>query len=135
MKIAICGSVQFAKEMIATRAKLEELGHVVVLPKNIERYASGEKRVEDKWDKIAGDLFKDYWDEIKNSDAILAVNLTKSGVENYIGGSALIEMSFAHVLDKKIYLLNPVPEISYKAEIEAMRPIVLNGDLSKISLD
>jgi len=44
----------------------------------------------------------------------------------------LIEIAFAHVLDKKIYLLNPVPNISYSDEIEAMKPVILNGKLDNI---
>ena len=34
-------------------------------------------------------------------------------------------MGFAHVLNKKIYLLNNIPEMSYSDEIRAMQPIVL----------
>jgi len=42
-------------------------------------------------------------------------------------------MGFAHVNDKKIFLLNPLPEESpYIDEIKAMVNIVLNGDLAKI---
>jgi len=135
MKIAICGSMQFGKEMIEIKQKLERFGHAVVLPKDIEQYASGEKSVEGKWEKQEGDLFKNYWNEIKASDAVLVVNVIKNGIENYVGGNALIEMAYAHVLDKKIYLLNPVPDIDYKDEIEAMSPTILNGDLSKIPAD
>jgi hypothetical protein len=88
--------------------------------------------VEDKWDKVEGDLLKNYWKEIENSDGILVVNITKSGIENYIGGNALIEMAFAHILDKRIFLLNPIPKQSYSDEIEAMNPRVVQGDLSQI---
>ncbi len=62
----------------------------------------------------------------------LAVNIDKKGIKNYIGGNTFLEMGFAHVLDKKIFLLNEIPDISYKDEIKAMQPIILNGDLSKI---
>ena len=42
-------------------------------------------------------------------------------------------MGFAHILDKKIFLLNPAPETDFMAqEIQAMRPVVLGGDLNKI---
>ncbi len=133
MKITICGSMQFGKEMAEIKKKLETFGHTIVLPKDIERYASGEKSIEGKWEKQEGDLFKNYWNEIKASDAVLVVNIAKNRIENYIGGNALIEMAYAHVLDKKIYLLNPVPEMNYKDEIEAMSPMILFGDLSKIS--
>jgi hypothetical protein len=29
-------------------------------------------------------------------------------------------------------LLNPVPQINYSDEIEAMNPVILNNDLSKV---
>lgn len=32
-----------------------------------------------------------------------------------------------------IFLLNEIPEVSYRDEIVAMGPNILNGDLSKIS--
>ncbi len=41
-------------------------------------------------------------------------------------------MGFAHVLDRKIFLLNDIPDISYTDEIRAMKPIILNGDISLI---
>ena len=45
-----------------------------------------------------------------------------------------MEIGFAHVNDKKIFLLNPVPEeVSYKDEIKAMVNVILKGDLNKIN--
>jgi hypothetical protein len=41
-------------------------------------------------------------------------------------------MGFAHALGKKIYLLQGIPEVTYKDEIMAMKPIVLNGNLENI---
>lgn len=60
------------------------------------------------------------------------LNFTKNNMENYIGSNTLMEMGFAHVHDKKIFLLNPVPEVGSKDEILAMEPIVLHDDLNKI---
>ena len=62
------------------------------------------------------------------------INKDKNGIKNYIGGNSFLEMGFAYVLGKKIYVLNPLPEelpIFYQ-ELVAMQPIVLDGDLSKI---
>lgn len=42
------------------------------------------------------------------------------------------EIWFAFVLWKKIFLVNKIPETSYKDEIEAMNPIILDWDLEKI---
>ncbi len=45
-------------------------------------------------------------------------------------------MGFAYGQGKKIYLYNPIPEKSekmhYVDEIKEMKPIIINGDLSKI---
>lgn len=41
-------------------------------------------------------------------------------------------MAFAHVLNKKVFLFNPIPQMNYSDEIEAMKPIIFNSDLSKI---
>ena len=132
MKIAICGSMQFSKEMLGIKQKLEDLGHKVIVPEGTDDYVSGKRRPENKWEKLELNVIKEYYKEIKNSDAVLIVNISKNGIENYIGGNALIEMAFAHILDKKIFLLNPIPNMSYKDEIEAMKSIVLNNDLRKI---
>jgi hypothetical protein len=61
------------------------------------------------------------------------LNHDKNGISNYIGGNSFLEMGFAYVQNKKIFLLNGIPDIALiRQEIEAMTPIVLDGDLSKI---
>lgn len=77
-------------------------------------------------------FIKWYYNAIVDSDAILVLNLDKNGMKNYIGGNTLMEMGFAHVHDKKVFLLNPPPEIGYIDEILAMTTAVLDGDLKKI---
>ena len=132
MKITICGSMAFAKDMLRIKQELERQGHIVIVPTNTNKYADSIIEVEDKWGKIGFDVFRTYFEEIKKADAILVVNKDKNNIKNYIGGNSLIEIAFAHILNKKIFLLNPVPRISYSDEIEAMNPIILNNDLSKI---
>jgi len=136
MKIVICASVAFSKEIVKTRLELEKLGHKVVIPENVAEYAAGQRRPE-TWQelatrKIEGDLIRGYFDEIKNSDAVSILNYEKKAINNYIGGNSFLEMGFAHVLKKPIFLLNPMPEMSYTDELTAMKPIVIKGDLEKI---
>lgn len=79
------------------------------------------------------DAIREFWRLMQGADAVLVMNLDKHGVKNYIGGNTLMEIGFAHVLEQKIFLYNPIPEIPYyKTEIEAVRPIIINGDLLKI---
>ncbi|MEK7173034.1 MAG: hypothetical protein AAB723_00670 [Patescibacteria group bacterium] len=142
MKIVICASISFTNKIKEVAKALSARGHIVEIPFGAQRIISGELTLEqflnkkqasgDSALKIQNNLIKRYYEIIKNADAILVINIDKKGIVNYIGGNTLIEIAFAHVLDKKIFLLNPIPEISYKDEIIAMQPIILNGDLAKI---
>jgi len=140
MKITLCGSVKFAKELVKNYRQLEALGHEPMMHEKMFGIADGTATaIIDGIEKDHGKLkrqegFITWWyDCIKNSDAILVCNYDKNGIKNYIGGNTLMEIGFAHVNDKKVFLLNPIPKgVSYTAEIEAMADIILNGDLGKI---
>jgi hypothetical protein len=93
------------------------------------KHLSASERAEDKREM---DLITRYYHIIKEGDCVLVVNTDKEDKLNYIGGKTFLEMGFAHVLGKPIYLLNPLPEVSYKDELEAMNLQVLNGDLGLI---
>ncbi len=129
MKVAICGSMSFGKEMITIGDELKKMGHTVILPENTHAYANGTINIENKLEKMKLDVIRKYFHEIKEVDAILVLNYTKNGIENYVGGNSLIEMAFAHVLNKKIFLLNPIPKMNYSDEIESFFPVVLNGKM------
>jgi len=133
MKIAICGSMSFAKEMLEASRLLETLGHESVLPVDTIESVKDPSRRENVALLIERDIIRDHLGRIRGSDAILVLNYEKNGIVGYVGGSVLIEMGFAHYLKKQIYLLNPIPRMSYSVEIEAMQPVVLNGDLKKLS--
>lgn len=137
MIIALCGSLSFAKQMKKVKDFLEKRGHRVFTPPLMDHYLNGKLKKYKQPEKEAAkkknfNLIKVHYEAIKKSDAILVLNYTKNKVKNYIGGNSFLEMGFAHVLGKKIYLLNPIPKMSYTAEILAMEPIVLNGDLKKL---
>lgn len=140
MNIMIAASSVFAKEMVEYKGKLEKLGHKNNLH---EHYiAQGNGQMKDLIDRMhnehalvkkENDYIRYHYNEIKGSDAILVLNFDKNGIHNYIGANTFLEISYAHVLNKKIYLLNDMPDQSYiKDELEAMEPIILNGDLSRI---
>ncbi len=79
------------------------------------------------------DAIREFWKLMQGADAVLVMNLDKHGINNYIGGNTLMEIGFAHVLDQKIFLYNPIPEIPYyKSEIEAVKPVIISGDYSLI---
>lgn len=146
MKITICGSVAFQDEVLSVKEKLEKLGHEISLwPLQLkdgegklisvkEYYKIRKIAADDEkwvWDRKA-EAVLEHFDKVAQSDAILVANYDKNDVKGYIGGNTLMEMGLAFFLKKKIYLLNQIPELSYKEEILGVKPIILNGDLSKI---
>ncbi len=136
MKIIIAGSLQASEEILNTRDKLISMDHEVEIPRGVKEYEKrGRKEItqqEIASDKIEHDLIRAYFKKIQNYDVLLVVNPEKRGVPGYIGGNTLIEMSFGYVLNKTIYLMYPIPDMPYTDEIQALQPIILNSDLTKI---
>jgi len=136
MKIAICGSMVFAEKMVQIKDELEESGHEAFVSQFAEGHfgkTESEKEQQAIHNKNENDAIHKYWEIIKKSDAILVLNYDRKGIKNYIGGNTLMEIGFAHVLNKKIFLMNPIPNIEYySSEIEAVRPVILEQDLNKI---
>jgi hypothetical protein len=125
--------------MVEYRDKLIALGHQCELHEHYIARANGQ--MQDLWErmqkehsrvKIENDYIRYHYNEILKNDAILVLNFDKNGIKNYIGGNTLIEMGQAYVNNKKIFLLNPVPDMQYKDEIVAVEPIVINGNLKLI---
>ena len=136
MKIGIIGSMQFTDKMLEVREKLRELGHDAFVTDSHKAMIG---KTDDEIEKIKlhqkynMDAIRKFWRMMQGADAVLVLNLDKNGIKNYVGGNTLMEIGFAYVLNQKIFMLNPIPEMPYcKTEIEAVKPIILNGDLRKI---
>lgn len=128
--------MQYIERMLETRDKLNALGHqafVTGLHQAFVGKTDEEKEAIKIEQKNNQDAIREFWNMMQGADAVLVLNLDKHGIKNYIGGNTLMEIGFAHVLNQKIFLLNPIPDIQfYKTEIEAVKPIIINGDLSLI---
>ncbi len=141
MKIYILGSNSFMKEMVEVTDKLITIGLDAFIHEDYREMVAGKKdHILDRYNggeeakiKIEYDYLRQHYKHILTSDAILFVNNTKNGIDNYIGGNVLIEMGQAHVNNKKIFFLYGVPKgLPYMDEIQAMQPICLDGDLEKL---
>ena len=135
LKIGIVGSMQFAEKMAEYRDELIKLGHQAFLTdlhKNFHGKTDEEKEQIKLKQKYNDDAIRKFWRAMQGADGILVLNFDKHGIKNYIGGNTFLEMGFAHILDQKIFLLNPIPDMIYTTEIIAMKPIIINGDLGKI---
>jgi hypothetical protein len=146
MKITICGSIAFYDKMLEIKRELEELKHEVDLPpfeikddkgKMIpvsEYYRIRKSETSDNswvWDEKERAI-RNHFDKIVWADVVLVVNYDKNNIPYYIGGNTFLEMGIAFFLEKKIFLLNPIPDVSYREEILGMKPIVINNNLNKI---
>ena len=126
----------FAKEMLEAQKQLEALAHEVLIPIDTQDCLAKPELQENLEWCMSQDLDKDHFNKVANSDAVLILNYPKNNIVGYIGGSTLMELGLARHLDKKIFILHNLPseeEIRYALEIKAMRPIILNGDISKIN--
>lgn len=142
--ITVCSSVNFYKEVVQIKKELEAMGFTALVPdialvmaeKNdyeVSHYKTWYENADDYHKKAA--LMHAHFDKVAKADAILVVNNTKHGVENYIGGNVLMEMALAFHLEQKIFLLNEIPaESAYLEEIIGMGSIPLHGDLKKLAL-
>lgn len=130
MKISICGSMQALSKMQSLASELQDSGYEVALPNPDEAKDVRDDAVA--WAKVKSSFIREHFAKIDSSDAVLIVNEDKNGIANYIGGNTLIEISHAYAQGLDIFLLNPVPEVSYADEILGMHPIILNGDIRAI---
>ncbi len=130
--------------MTDLKNQLEKAGHKVQLPPAkvpgrdgkiipVAEYYKMRKTAPDNdewvW-KRRTEVIDDHNQKVAWADAILVANYAKNDIENYIGGNTFLEMGVAFWLKKKIYLLNPTPEISYREEILGMKPVVINGNIN-----
>jgi nucleoside 2-deoxyribosyltransferase len=135
MKIVVAGSMTVVEKMIEIKEVLEKKGHEIILSKFAYEYINLPKEDIEKQtihDKNNNDGLKELSMMIKDADAILALNYDKKGIKNYIGGNTFLELGYASIIGKKVYFMNPIPDMLYTSELEAMKPIILNEDLSKI---
>lgn len=136
MKIGIIGSMQFTEKMIEARDELIKRGHDAFLTNLASPFVGKtdeEKEAIKLHQKNHLDAIREFWRLMQGADAVLVMNFDKHGIKNYVGGNTLMEIGFAHVLNQKVFLLNPIPEMPYcKSEIEAVKPIIINGDFSLI---
>ncbi len=140
--ITLCSSASFYKELLSVRDKLARKGWRVELPEVAETMlASGDFRVETykTWFQNPADYtvkakyVLNHFKKIRSTDAVLAINQTKNGLEGYIGGNVLMELAVAFEHGKKIFILNAVAKkLPLLEEVLALQPIFLNGNLEKI---
>lgn len=139
MKIMICGSMSFIKEILKAKKELDKLGYKASIPIGTEPHQKDSSFVDSLGENlkfcIENNVMKRNFDLVAQNDAILVVNHKKNGIDGYLGVSVLMEIAVAHYLGKKIFLLNKIPhfnKVRWAHEVAIMRPMILDGDFDKI---
>ena len=142
MKICIIASLNFTAKIIEVSKILKTEGHNVSIPPTADRINRGELSVDTIIkDKSTGEIvnrtieqnsIRKNFIRIKRAESVLVLNYNKNGIEYYIGGNTFLEIGFAFILEKKIFILNPIPNMSYAQEIMAMEPIILNNSIRNL---
>lgn len=130
MKITICGSMIHEPQMVAAAKELRDLGYEVEKPNVVEGHV-----YEDNLDanaRLKQGFINEHFQKIDQSDAVLVVNEQKNGIANYIGGNTLIEIAHAYSQGLEVFILNPLPDVSYRDEIAGMQPIILDGTVARL---
>ena len=139
MKIFLICSKSFYGKIPNIKEKLERNGHSIVLPNCYDA-----PETEQKMKDMGGETHRQFKSEmirhsenvIRDIDAVLVLNFDKEKnsevLKNYIGGATFLEMYDAFRLNKKIYLLNDIPEGMLNDEIKGFNPKIINGDIEKI---
>jgi len=143
MKIAICASISFYKQLNQAKKDLLARGFEVSIPPLAEEMEKQNDYVYEHYiDSFYGgdvdgerpEIIRDLLNKVAIADATLVINEKKHNLPGYIGGNVLMEMGVAFEHSRDIYLLNkPNPGLPYISEINAMQPIILNGDLKRIT--
>ncbi|MBQ9013944.1 MAG: hypothetical protein IJ094_10430 [Bacilli bacterium] len=139
MKVLIICSKQFYSKIEKIKEILKSRNIEVFLP-NCYDDPSTEERMwklgKKEHQKFKAKMYKQSEEAIKNMDAVLVLNYDKNKdgetYKNYIGGATFLEMYDAFRLDKKIFLMNDIPEGMLFDEIEGFNPIVLNGNINLV---
>lgn len=117
--------------ILEIKNSLESKGMVVETP-SLDEPSDYSTLSEKDRAPIKTEMIRRHLERIKKSDAILVVNETAKGVENYIGANSFLEMGIAFALQKPILLLNSVPQQPNRDELLGLNPRELRGDLNSI---
>ena len=108
MRLKLCGSFRFAREMLALRDSISR--HEVVIDQDLE-YVAMHPEIKSSFDEqlalaLKGDSLRKGFAQIAASDGILVANYDKGAIKGYVGPSVLMETAVAFHTGKKIFLLS-----------------------------
>lgn len=127
-RVCLCGSMSVVSRMLEIRDVLEANGVIVETPSLDEPNDYSVMSEVDRARKKS-EMIRRHLERIKKSEAILVVNETTKGVENYIGANTFLEMGMAFALEKQIFILHSIPQLPNRDELLGLNPTELKGDI------
>lgn len=135
MKLMIACSKHHYNKIQKIAEILEQKGHKLKMPNSYDQPFKEEEMKnlsEEEHIKWKAEMMQKDEQNIKPQDGILVLNYEKKGIPNYVGGATFLEIYTAWKLNKKIFLMNPLPNCSFTDELKGINPKIINGDLSLI---
>jgi hypothetical protein len=131
-RLVICGSMSFYEDMLSIQLALLNDGIDSIIPVS----EGDDIRNLSKQDFLAFKrrVSRHYMQEIASpqTSAILVANIDKHGKKDYIGPNTFAEIAVAFLHDKKIFLLQDIPDF-YRDELEAWDTVALHRDLKALA--
>lgn len=139
MKILIICSTSFYDRIPPIKEKLELAGHTLTMPNCYDAPVTSEDHklmTDEEYKAFFREMYYESRENIENNDAVLVLNYDKikngNLFQNYIGASTFLEMYEAFMQDKKIFVLNELPESMLSDDLKGMNPTILNGNVELI---
>ena len=139
MKVLIICSTSFYDKIDAIMQKLQSNGHTVITPNCYDNPVTSEdnqKKSDEEYYAFFKEMYIESREKISNIDAVLVLNYTKikngKELDNYIGASTFLEMYEAFMQNKKIFLMNELPDNMLYDDLKGMNPTIINGNVDLI---
>ena len=95
-----------------------------------------QKKSDEEYFAFFKEMYIESREKISTIDAILVLNYTKikNGKEfhNYVGASTFLEMYEAFMQNKKIYMINDIPDGMLYDDLKGMNPTIVHDDVDMI---
>ena len=118
-RVVICGGRHISDTIDKWRRILDAEGYEIVGYPRLIQFSSDEELLKEYKKR-----HEEHYNDIKNADLLLALNVDRKGTKNYIGGGVFAEIAFAiglnlvHGTNIEIYTVNPLPAgLAYSEEL------------------
>lgn len=139
MKVLIVCSTSFYDKIENIADILRKNGHDIVMPNCYDDPVTSEdnqKKSDEEYFAFFKEMYIESREKISTIDAILVLNYTKikNGKElnNYVGASTFLEMYEAFMQNKKLYMINDIPDGMLYDDIKGMNPTIVHENIDKI---